>query len=258
MEDSFSFIRGVGIEMEGLYKRDENDEEEIVVRGDFTMDRENYFLMDEIKGDSSIRWQEGYRAREITSRVLKKRSEVERFINYFTPALTNESCGMHIHISLDNLNINVLVNEKSFRREFYSFLREFASERDWRRLKERVEGRNHYCLRGSNFGDVESRYSSRSRYRILNIHSYLEHKTMECRVFPCYSVVKKNMEMAFAYLDFVEGYFSRLYASKRSRNRLLKLYLLPIETKVEEDEEEMPKHLREIIHQEAPPLVLTV
>ncbi len=153
-------INHVGIEVECYSKVQWNTLSKMI----YTEDLENYI---NISDDGSIRNPDGYNSYEL--RILIPEHELvevfERITRLFRTAeiKTNDSCGLHVHLDMRNREF-----KKSFNRlvSFQDVLFGVVNKNRWN---------NRFCLY-----TVDSPLNG--RYRAINKHSYLRHKTIEVRL----------------------------------------------------------------------------
>jgi hypothetical protein len=142
----------------------------------------------------------------------------EKWLRAHHPTAVNDSCGMHVHVSVRSpLDYNRLMRRKFYNRflaEAETLGRTLAlpeSHLFWLRLR----GANNYCAR--RFAP-EEQYKAKSkgladRYTHLNFCWSL-HGTMECRLFPAFSDPEHSTAAVRWLLHLVESYLSEFPAEK--------------------------------------------
>lgn len=120
------------------------------------------------------------------------------------PDQVNATCGLHIHVSLNNLDTLRLCDEK-----FYAFflgrfeewgIANDADEEFWKRLR----GDNEYCRK--TFAPDKQIIGEEGRYTQLNFCAYQKHKTVECRMLPMFSDKYLSMSAIFEFVKIVKDY----------------------------------------------------
>lgn len=113
----------------------------------------------------------------------------------FYPDETDESCGMHVHVSFKDIGSFSLLASPEFGAYFTQRWRDWGTRLNinprnafWKRLN----GENDYCNPNS-ARDFNEPFGA-DRYRQLNFHAWNEHKTVECRLLPMF----REARLAFA------------------------------------------------------------
>ena len=145
---------------------------------------------------------EGY---EFKTKPGSLREAIEQLVAMY-PDETDDSCGMHVHMSFPQDCLTLLQTH-----EFYAYFRTrwlawgTAMNLDtaspfFRRLR----GNNNYCLPNE---DVLRDMTSCDRYSQLNFGAYPSHKTLECRLLPMFRRsslgVAAVQELVSIYEDFL-------------------------------------------------------
>lgn len=149
----------------------------------------------QMHGDGSVRVSANH-VGEVSSAPLTSIEDAEAWVRANYPHHVDSSCGLHVHLSVNELNYSRLM-EPAFEQVFTAKMTEFTEAGLARRapafdrLRDRLEGRNVYCQkkfipeqqihRTERYGDVHSH----PRYTQLNF-CYTRHGTVECRLFPCF------------------------------------------------------------------------
>lgn len=164
-----------------------------------------------LKADKSLRRLSSPYIGEVASPPMEDLSSVLRWIDKFYPQEVNSSCGLHIHISLDNLNYSRLMEY-----EFYSYFRENIQLWSRKAVRpsdlnfwNRLNGANYYCRDGFRpLEQVRERSKTPARYTALN-YCYALHGTLECRLFPMFRDIETAKSAVRAFIDIVESYLNR-------------------------------------------------
>lgn len=123
----------------------------------------------------------------------------------FYPDETDASCGMHVHVSFDAVEITML-NSPAFFAYFKRRWEEWGARMCLARESQffrRLRGSNRFCLPA---GDREYRISSMDRYSQLNFSSFGEHGTVECRMLPMFKRSSLGVAAVQELLDIYETY----------------------------------------------------
>lgn len=173
------FVSRLGIELEGL----------------FHPDKARVKIPDgKWKGDGSLRTSPEFPnliTRELVSVPLPNWDEFNKWVwTHFNDA-TNESCGTHIHMSVNNgLYMTLMAEENGAllehtKRKFEAFLDNppvSMLPKTLTRLKSRMEGGSEYALWDSS--GVGQLTSGGNRYTVYNFCAYRKFRTMEFRLLP--------------------------------------------------------------------------
>lgn len=164
---------------------------------------------EQVHHDGSVRVTGNFSG-EISSRPLPV-DQVIPWIQRCYPTKSDKSCGLHIHISLDNKLSYMRLMSKDF---YDYFIKEFTvwgnslditSTPFW----ERIRGDNQYCRKEFNPDkQAESKQRNDSRYAHLNF-CYTLHKTLECRLLPCFTKVELSVSAVNKFLEIVETYLAQ-------------------------------------------------
>jgi len=156
---------------------------------------------------------------ELPSGILEP-SKVEPFLMEFYPDHVNDSCGMHIHISLKSaLHYQILMTPK-FQATVLAYLKAWATKEGIdpaHRIWKRLTGQNQYC-KLEYFADEQAQapnknYSGRnggvaSRYTAIN-YCHKQHGTVECRVLPMFDSKKQAVRAAKQVLDITNAFLAK-------------------------------------------------
>lgn len=197
------YINAVGVELEGGWKAGRRSGGKI----------SGYLL----KGDSSVRDIRMDITGEVNSLPMSKMRSIRGYFKYAYPDRTNDSCGLHIHLSF---NSNQYYSKLMSSKFYYYFIREmgkYASTLalidDRVKFHHRLAGRNRYCRKEfekSNYVyQVTEEYPSvANRYNIIN-YSYREFKTIEFRVFPMFSKWQVSYAVSEKLIELVTNYLKK-------------------------------------------------
>lgn len=181
-----------------------------------------------------------YTVGEISSPPISTLEAAEKWLHDNYPQMVNSSCGFHVHVSLPSLHYSRLMNEgfnNCFLSAMEDFWSRFRAEPGFDQFRTRLDGQNQYCQknfrpeqqlwRTEHYGD----HRVLPRYSQLNF-CYGRHGTMECRLFPCFSLVQHSVEGLRAFINCINSYLSTCPPEK------------PIVMKVEADDEQ---HARAVL-----------
>jgi hypothetical protein len=183
-----------------------------------------------MKGDGSVTVSCDYQDGEIASHPFDAydRRRIKMFLNENYPHKVNETCGMHIHVSLRNkIDYTRLMN----RRFYEHFLERFtewgkANLPETHRFWQRMEGVEY----SENTYDAEQQVLDRGqRYCHLN-YAWAAHKTIECRMLPMFHPrdIGFAIDASRVLVDTFDSFLSTL--APKSKERVV----------VQHTEEDMP------------------
>jgi hypothetical protein len=125
----------------------------------------------------------------------------------FYPDETDTSCGMHVHVSFDALDITML-NSPSF---FAYFKRRWTEWGNRMNLSprsaffNRLNGNNDFCLPAT---ETPYAISRMDRYAQLNFSSFGEHGTVECRLLPMFYRASLGVSAVSELVDIYETFLA--------------------------------------------------
>jgi hypothetical protein len=156
---------------------------------------------------------------EASSDPLATIEEAEAWMRTNYPHHVDSSCGLHVHLSVNELNYSRLM-EPAVEQAFTAAMTEFTEAglarraAGFDRLRDRLEGKNLYCQkkfipteqvhRTERYGDV----LVHPRYAQLNF-CYARHGTVECRLFPCFPDVNDGVAAVRKFHDTVFNYLGQ-------------------------------------------------
>lgn len=157
----------------------------------------------EIKRDGSVRFSSDVKIGEIVSRPYKGSNILKAWFFKNYPTHTNETCGIHVHISFLQTAFYTALTDIAFKDYFIQGMQKWGQENKidpihafWYRLA----GNNQYCL--NNNWNPETQISSTSknssRYCIWNFCHSLR-GTAECRLLPTF----KDHEIAWSAIQHI-------------------------------------------------------
>lgn len=174
-----------------------------------------------IKHDGSVRSisNDTYLVGEISSEPLPDLENCEKWLKANYPQHVNESCGLHVHVSLPPLHYSRLMSpqfETCFLNAMEEFWSRFRSEPAFDLFRHRLDGQNQYCQkvfrpedqiwRREHYGD-RTGSAAHPRYSQLNF-CFGRHGTMECRLFPCFPLVSHSIEATKAFVNCINEFLA--------------------------------------------------
>lgn len=185
-------IDRIGIELEGAWNK-------------------NDYLPDLTK-DYSVKFPElspdTYYTGEAVSPALRV-YEVKKWVEKCVPTLINDTCGLHVHVSLKNLADYSKLMSPDFERHFFSKMSDFGAKMKYQSNHlywDRLKGSNPFCARDFKPEEQVLRTDKRGpRYSQLNF-CYSLHRTIECRLFPATTDVGEIMSCVNAFVESIESY----------------------------------------------------
>lgn len=135
------------------------------------------------------------------------------------PQYVNASCGLHVHVSINELNYGRLMDhdfEAYYNERLAAFIQDGLNRgaAGYDLLRSRFAGENRYCQK--KFIPEQQLFEPRRygppeehpRYCQLNF-CYGRHGTVECRVFPCFPDVEEGVKAVELFYDIVHSYLGR-------------------------------------------------
>jgi hypothetical protein len=181
-----TYIDKIGVELEGGWDNEPNN----------------------LKGDGSVDVPSDYSG-EVVSPPLTFHKALNWTVENY-PDMVNDTCGLHVHISLKN---NLLYSRLTSRRFYVYFLTRMTewgkqaglspSHRFW----DRLEGNNTYCLKKFIPGrQISLQEKQEERYCHIN-YCYSLHGTIEFRLLPMFNkketAVKAITEIVYIVKDWL-------------------------------------------------------
>lgn len=166
---------------------------------------------------------------EISSPPYAERRNLFAWMRQAYPQFINQTCGLHIHISVQTPQEYSSLMCREFYNEFKLKYSEFAAKElselqdgpdkqkhvtEINRLLERLSGTNRYCRDNWN-PDIQTKLTGRQdrdwdhRYAMLNF-CYSRHSTVESRVLPMFSDIDRAQRALEVFISLVEKYMAQL------------------------------------------------
>lgn len=216
-------VLNFGYEIEGgfEYEFSERDED-----GDY---ENQYFRHDGSVGIGNDDLEDG----EIASPKFRidRRKQFRVFVSENMPTETNNTCGLHCHVSFNN----ALAYQKCCDMDFYKLFRKTVwrfmhnglfSEKTVREFENRYNGRHStYCRNGFNpdhsinsgfrgFTTEVTNHDS-GRYNCINFEAFRKFKTIECRMFPSSEDAQEVIAMVEFWIEFCNNYLQNVTPYER-------------------------------------------
>jgi len=159
--------------------------------------------------DGSVSGVAGHKG-EFSTKPPVEPDKISHWIAQHYPDYSNQSCGLHCHISLKKVNDYMRLMTPEFQKHFLQKMEKWGKDTKipsehpfWSRLK----GQNQYCKR--DFIPNDQVTGAGSRYTQLNF-AYYKYKTLECRMLPMFPEGSKYAISAIqTYLDCVEEFLDK-------------------------------------------------
>lgn len=202
---TYRFIDKIGVELEGGWN------------GDLVFDLDH---------DGSVNVDADRRG-ELPSPPLKPK-EVENWMLAHYPDAVNHTCGMHVHISLNqNLHYAKLM-EKKFHDYLKLSLKNWGNENNIRKSHpfwDRLAGKNTFC-KDEFYPELQIQHTAKGghRYTQLN-YTWGRYRTIECRVLPMFKVPEIGVSGVFAVIDAFEDFLR----NSREKEKPIEIVLLESE-----------------------------
>ena len=161
-----------------------------------------------LKEDSSVNVHYPLRAREINTKVYNEEevNDTSLFFSSFYKNYVkevNNSCGLHIHVSFEEIGYYNALFSKRFIRFFKKKLLEnFQSEE----LKKRFK--NKYCKCSYPQKYMLKQWSFKDRYKMINFLAHNAHRTVEFRIFDAPKTAKGVIDYLNFTLSTIREYLS--------------------------------------------------
>lgn len=201
---NFKFIHKIGCELEGGWE---------------TMPLRT------VAGDSSV-MADGEIRGEIRTEPKRSLKEFIKEIDENYPTDVDESCGFHIHISIEDKYLPTLMGKEFFNKFYIKMghiskeIRNSGNKDDYKHFLNRYSGKNSYCSK--NFMPIEQISGKTSERRtMINFCSYRTHKTIENRMLPMFTSRNNARIAASEYAMFVENYIKENYTEEKKLKKLV-------------------------------------
>lgn len=176
---------------------------------------------------------------EIPSRILEPK-EVEEWMKIHYPRYVNQTCGMHVHMSMDTAINYMRLMVPEFGGTIVACMTDWAHRhklKDSHPIWERLADKNRYCRHWFN-ADQQAIVASKdfnqerngNRYTAIN-YCFVRNGTVECRLLPMmkdaelgYSAVSEIIKITDAFL---------LATAKKEKKRLV---TVPIDSSESQEE----------------------
>lgn len=188
MLKNYRFIHRVGIELEGGWNGGI----------DFQLDHDGSVNVD------ADNWG------ELPSPPIRP-AEIEKWMMDHYPDACNATCGMHVHVSVNQSLHYARLMEKQFHEHLKKSLKAWGEDpsikiRENHPFWERLAGLNRFCLdKHIPEAQIFHREKSETRYTQLN-YTWERYRTVECRILPMFKHVEIAILAVFAVVDAFETY----------------------------------------------------
>jgi hypothetical protein len=198
------------------YPPKEHDKVGIEIEGRFRNLTELIPIAEELTGgrgvrDSSVQSDRHnhFEPHEFQTKAGSLGSAITQLIKLF-PDSSNESCGMHIHVSFPSAQTGLLYSQEFFD-YFITRWKAWGTRENihpdhyfWSRLR----GEGAYCH--LNTIDTRGQHPTmQDRYKQLNWAAWREHKTIECRLLPMFRRQSLAVSAAQELIDIYETYLAQ-------------------------------------------------
>lgn len=195
-----NYIKRIGLELEGGW---------------------SYRPVPELRRDGSVEGVRGEYVGEISSPPYALASNAEAWMRKYYPTSTNETCGFHIHVSLEPGHYMRLMSAEFFaayQLAYHQWGSNTWPSKNTDRWKEffyeRLQGRNRFCLPNFN-PDTQTKVTSRrdpdtwnTRYAQLNFCHAL-HGTLESRLLPMFEDPSLSASGMHVFLNLINAWLEQ-------------------------------------------------
>lgn len=192
----------IGVEVEGFWKRTGWDEFRRKLRDSGLSSASDGSL---VADDPEYL---GYEIRTTPGHL----GEVITQVSEWYPQGTNNTAGMHVHVSFrDHLSVTALYSMEFFeffRARWHAWGTQHAINEDsqfWVRLR----GANNYCRLNTAEDLRDDQIDDGDRYRQLNFTSWGTHKTVECRLLPMFRDLRLAISAVEELVAIYEDYLAQ-------------------------------------------------
>lgn len=216
-----SKIDKIGVEIEGGWLNGHKAIESVY--GDGSVNIADYYSKDE---DDSC---EDDICGEVCSDPLPSLRNLGKWVREFYPDTTNETCGLHIHLSTKRHLDYALLMHKKFFDLFVNGMSEWGKKNLGNRSEEdkafwkRLSGVNTYCRK--EWKPIKQLQGDWERYTMLNYAAFRDHRTIECRLLPAFKDVEKSLRGIGFFVKLTDSYLKTM-----KPNDFTKKYLQEIES----------------------------
>ncbi len=200
-------IHKVGLELEGGWYSQPSEREP--VRHDGSVQLSSYDPF----GQGNM--QPLYCSGEISNQPTRNMDKLETWVKQVYPPVINETCGLHVHVSFENIVHYQMLMDKRFYDyylEQYDKWIEIApiSQREKAWFKARLDGINRYCIRQF-VPDKQSHVTIRHdthRYCHLN-YCHTLHGTLESRLLPMFNKSYTAWAAIIKFIAIIETWLEK-------------------------------------------------
>ena len=145
-------------------------------------------------------------------------SEISAFILKVYPQLVNETCGLHVHMSLIRKYFYQRLMDPSYQDTVFETVSAWAKEKKFSKshpIWKRLSGSHTTCMRQF-LADAQVRVAKKkydhnvpySRYTAIN-YPWLQHKTVECRLLPMFEDAPDAVEGVLLVVDTTNKFLAK-------------------------------------------------
>jgi hypothetical protein len=170
---------------------------------------------------------EGLISGEVRSEPFDKLRSLSQWIKRCHPDKVNQTCGVHVHLSVKKIEDFALLMHRKFFDVFLQSMTRWGQkhcssrsyEDQW--FRKRLNGENQFCLK-EHYPILQLKYQ-REKYSMLNYQSYRNFKTIECRIFPAFRTVDKTISAISHYIRTVDFYLKHQKPNEYTQKYLAEL-----------------------------------
>lgn len=168
------------------------------------------FDADLLREDGSVRVRGDYYSYgEIPSPPFSSWPATVRFVRSNYPDHVGASCGMHVHMSFNNIGCYscLMDSDGEYQKHLLGAIWAWKEKHRIRSTSfvQRLKGMNQYCADGWEPDGVKGEINT-SRYKIINWRAYNRHGTVEVRVLPMFRNAKRALSAIKRVLAATELY----------------------------------------------------
>ena len=226
------FVKYFGYECEGAFNEDYDDRDD-------DGDRINSYFRHDGSVECAHEADEDYLIDgEIASPKFRidRRLQFRQFVRLNEPTFTNNTAGIHVHVSFNNALAYQKCCDvdfyKLFRKEVWRFMHNgLFSEKTVKAFEARFNGScSTYCRDGFNpdysingamrklngeYFSTEVSNATSGRYNCINFEAFRKYGTIECRMFPSSSNSDEIIAMVEFWIEFVQNYLNTVTPYER-------------------------------------------
>jgi len=159
-------------------------------------------------------------------------SALKDWIKTYYPVAINRTCGFHIHTSFKSIKYYNNLMEEEFYDFFISKMEEFGeiikrneSKEYYNLFVSRLRGKNRFARKVFIPEEqCKKRKGNYFRYTHLNF-SYVDHNTIECRLFPMFENVETAFEAVDTLADIYTKYLDNIYSNGYGKKIIMSKYV---------------------------------